>query len=219
MKKLNRLLLIVLLATVALPISAETELQTVALFNDKAMISVNGTKAKIIKVGQTYKGVKLISSNTDQAEVEVDGKREIVTLNSTVVLSKKLGTKLTPQDSIQIWADSTGFFKADGAVNGAPIEFLVDTGASLVVLSSRDANSIGLEYQNGTRGFASTASGTAPMYGISIDRLNFKGIELRNVEAGVIEGSFPIVPLLGMTFLQRLDMKRSGNLMELKKRY
>jgi len=199
--------------------SANTSLQTIALFNGKAMISVNGSKGKIIKVGQTYKGVTLISSNTNQAEVEVDGKRETITLNSTLVLSQNLGTRAAPADSTQLWADADGFFRAKGEIDGASIEFLVDTGANLVVLNSQHADRIGLEYRRGIRTYASTASGNTPMYAITLDRISVNGIELRNVNAGVIEGAFPVIPLLGMTYLGRLDMTRTGNVMVLKKRF
>ena len=56
------------------------------------------------------------------------------------------------------------------------------------------------------------------MYAIRLEQISFAGIELNNINAGVIEGAFPLVPLLGMTFLNHLDMNRSGNRMELKKR-
>jgi len=43
-------------------------------------------------------------------------------------------------------------------------------------------------------------------------------IEVANVEVGIIEGAFPQVPLLGMTFLQKVTMTRSGNVMVLEER-
>ena len=196
----------------------ETTIQTIALFDGKAMLSINGKKAKIIKQGETYLGVRLIQSNTDEALVEFDGKRETLLLNSAVTLTDSLGTKVPPKESTQIWADGDGFFRATGSINGAPLRFLVDTGANLVVLSGDEADRIGLEYKNGTRTYAATASGTSPMYAIRLNQISFDGIELNNINAGVIEGPFPMIPLLGMTFLSRLDMNRSGNIMELKKR-
>lgn len=198
---------------------AETAIQTVALFNDRAMLSINGSKAKIIKVGETYKGVKLISANTDHAKVEVEGRRETLTLDSAVVLSQSLGGA-PPADktSTQLWVDNLGFFRARGAINGSTIEFIVDTGANIVVLSSRHAERVGLEYKTGAMSLAATASGTSPMYQLDIDSLNFSGIELKNVRAGVIEGNFPVIPLLGMSYLDRLDMNRSGDMMTLQKR-
>ncbi len=94
----------------------------------------------------------------------------------------------------------------------------MDTGANLVVLSGDQANAIGVDYLRGQKGFASTASGQAPMYLIELDNISFSGISLRYIRAGVIEGSYPQVPLLGMSFLDKLEMNRNGDRMTLKKR-
>jgi len=199
----------------------ETSVQVIALFKDRAMVSINGKKAKIINRGKTYLGVKLIESSTDQAVVEVNGQREILTLNSTVLLSNSLAAKPLSKANavVQIWADRNGFFQSRGEINGQSLKFLVDTGANLVVLNSQQADRIQLEYKSGSQTIATTASGQAPMYLVEIDNISFESIELNNILVGVIIGAYPTTPLLGMSFLKRLDMKRSGNLMELKKRF
>jgi len=202
-------------------VRAETSVQVIALFNDKAMLSIDGKRAKVVKAGDSLHGVRLIESNTKQATVEIAGKTQVLNLQSGLVLSGSLGTS-APQsslDSVQLWADSSGFFRAKGAINGRSTEFLVDTGANIVVFSSRDADRLGIEYDRGVKSFATTASGTAPMYVIRAERINVAGIQLNDIRTGIIVGSFPVVPLLGMTFLEKVDMNRSGNLMELKKRY
>lgn len=191
----------------------------IALFKDRAMLSVDGGKAKIVSAGKVHQGVKLVSSNTAEAVIEVNGKRDVLTLNGTAILTDELGAISSgDRAQVEIQVNELGFFESAGSINGRRINFLVDTGANLVVLSSQQANSIGLDYQNGLRSFASTASGTAPMYSIVLPRISLGGIQLQNIEAGVIEGSFPQKPLLGMTFLERLDMTRTGNLMTLKQR-
>lgn len=191
----------------------------IALFTDRAMLSIDGKKAKIVRAGSEYQGVKLITSNTSEAVIEVNGARETLTLNGTTVVSEQLGAFDKKSDAIvEMRVGAGGFFESDGTINGRGIKFLVDTGASLVVLSSRQANSIGLSYLDGERGLASTASGTAPMYTIRLNSISVGGIQLNDIDAGVIEGGFPEVPLLGMTFLSKVDMTRSGNLMTLKER-
>ena len=201
--------------------AAQTSVQVIALFKDRAMLSVNGARAKIIKNGQVYKGVKLIESSTEQAVIEIAGQRETVGLNSALVLTRSLGAKSLAgsKKSTQVFADERGFFRSSGSINGQSLEFLVDTGANLVVLSGDHADRINLDYQDGARSHATTASGNTPMYLISLDTVSFNGIELNDIQAGVIEGGFPQVPLLGMTFLEKLDMNRSGDVMVLKKRY
>jgi len=192
----------------------------IALFNNRAMITVDDSKAKIVQAGSSYKGVKLISANTDEAVVEVDGQRQTLILDGTVVLSKPLASKPASSyaSSITMYENELGFFEHAGKVNGKSLNFLVDTGANIVVLSSNEADNIGLDYKNGTQSFATTASGTAPMYLISLDEISLGGIVLKNVEAGVIVGRYPHKPLLGMTFLSKVDMNRSGNKMVLKRR-
>jgi len=198
---------------------AQSSVTAIALFNDRAMLSVDGAKAKIVRAGSTHQGVKVISSNTDQAVVEVNGKREVLTLNSTVAISDELGTAVTGEGgSIDLVKKSDGHFHAVGQINGRTMNFLVDTGASIVVLSSVDAKRIGLEYKHGFVATASTASGDSPMYTIKAGRINVGGIQLNEVSLGVIEGRFPVVPLLGMSFLGQVDMTQSGQSLRLEQR-
>jgi aspartyl protease family protein len=190
----------------------------IALFNDRAMLSVDGKKAKIIRAGSTYKGVKVISSNTSEAVVEIDGKRKTLRLNGTAVIGGSLGvSSKQTANSIVLYENDVGFFEAGGLVNGRSIRFLVDTGANLVVFNSQQAKRLGINYLDGQQGFASTASGVAPMYTLTIDSISVGGLELKDIRAGVIEGGFPEIPLLGMTFLSRLHMNRAGQTMVLKK--
>lgn len=190
----------------------------IALFNDRAMLSVDGKKAKIVWAGSTFQGVKVISSNTSEAVVEVDGKQRVLKLNGAAVLGTKLGSSSNSTSaSTVLYENESGFFESDGQVNGRSIKFLIDTGANIVVFNSQDASRLGLDYLSGEKSFASTASGLAPMYTINVDSISVGGIVLEDIRAGVIEGGFPQRPLLGMTFLSRLDMNRSGQTMVLKK--
>ncbi len=210
--------LLVLLSS-PMPALSQTSVTAIALFKDRAMLSVNGEKAKIIRTGNQLKGVKLISSNTSEAVIEMNGKRQVLTLNSSATVSDELGSfDPSVQAVVEIRVNRFGFFESKGSVNGKRVDFLVDTGANIVVLSSADANRIGFEYKDGVRSLASTASGTAPMYAVKAREVSLGAIKISNVQVGVIEGVFPEKPLLGMTFLSKVDMNRSGNLMTLKER-
>ena len=215
-----RLLVLSLFASLLCASYAEAKtVLAVALFNDRAMLSIDGSKAKIVRAGSSYQGVKVISSNTSEAVIEVDGTRKTLKLNGTAVLDSSLGSR--PNNavtSVVLYENDVGFFESTGQVNGRPINFLIDTGANLVVFNSNDANRLGLDFYSGEKSFASTASGVAPMYRISIESISIGGVELENVTAGVIEGNFPQIPLLGMTFLSHLNMNRSGKTMVLEKR-
>ncbi len=212
---------IAIVATSLLSFSAyATSVKAIALFQDRAMLSVDGGKAKIVRAGTTHSGVKLIKSNTSEAVIEVNGKRETLNLNSSLVLEESLGAQAAESyaSSVQLFIDEQGFYRATGKVDGKGIEFLVDTGANLVVLNSIQAKQVGLDYKQGIQTSAQTASGVTPMYIVNVNRISIGGIELNNIEAGVIEGSFPAYPLLGMTFLSRLNMQQSEGVMTLSRR-
>jgi len=210
--------LLFLSSLIAFQVEAKS-VAAIALFKDRAMLSVDGKKAKIIAAGSSYQGVKVISSNTSEAVIEVEGTRKTIALNSTTVLGAKLGSSPNRKaTSVVLYENEVGFFESNGQVNGRSIKFLIDTGANLVVFNSRDAERLGLDYKSGEKSFASTASGIAPMYTINVESISIGGVELRGIRTGVIDGRFPEIPLLGMTFLSRLNMNRAGQTMVLKKR-
>lgn len=65
----------------------------------------------------------------------------------------------------------------------------------------------------------STANGTVPVYKIELNTVQVGDIVLNMVDAAVIEGNSPAVTLLGMSFLQRVEMTRNGDSLMLTKRY
>ena len=208
-----RKLLVFIFAVLVSNSAIAKSITAIALFNERAMLSVDNNDPKIISEGDTLNGVTLISSNTSEAVVEVDGQRKTLKLNGTATLSRSLGGSpaTTGEKSIVLYEDQTGFFRTDGYVDGVRTNFLVDTGANIVVFSGHAADRMGIDYKKGRLGFATTASGRAQMYNITLDRLTVGGISLRNVETGVIVGGFPEIPLLGMSFLGQLEINKKGD--------
>jgi len=195
---------------------ASAEITLFALFKDKAILHIDGNR-RVLTVGSVSpEGVKLVSTFTtsEEAVVEKDGKQQ--TLKLGVVLG---AFQTTTRESVTLYADRSGFFHADGSINGHPVRFLVDTGANTVAINAALAKRVGIDYLKGQPGMARTASGYARVYGVTLNLVKVGDIEVHNVQAGVIEGSQPEVPLLGMSFLSPLDMKREGNRMELTRRY
>jgi aspartyl protease family protein len=187
-----------------------------ALFKDKAIIVVDGAR-RVLKSGEeSPEGVKLLATDTreEQAEIEIGGKREVLKLGVVTA-----GFASQGKGSATLYPDRGGHFFVDGSINGAPVRFLVDTGATTIALSGNTASRIGLDYRRlGRAGVASTAAGNVRTYNLNLDSVQVGNITLRNVPAGVIEGSHPTEVLLGMSFLGQLDMKRDGEKMELSER-
>ncbi len=107
--------------------------------------------------------------------------------------------------ALTIRASAGGHFMIEADVDGADIRFMVDTGATEVVLTPEDAVRIGfdLRARNFTRQF-NTAGGVIRAAPVTLRRLRIGQFVLRDVEAWVNEAPL-VVSLLGMSFLKRLD--------------
>ncbi|WP_420962860.1 TIGR02281 family clan AA aspartic protease [Brucella sp. IR073] len=98
-----------------------------------------------------------------------------------------------------------GHFEVNGRVNGARVSFLVDTGASMVVLSKDDARRAGIDTADLTYSVPiMTANGGTRAAMATIDTLQIGDITRRDVRALVTEDAGPIGSLLGMNFLDTL---------------
>jgi len=95
-----------------------------------------------------------------------------------------------------------GHFYANAQVNGATIRFMVDTGASVVMLTPGDAQRAGIAVPT-ERALAAGVGGTVAVAPVMIDRLAIGAIEARSIQAAVAD-QLP-VSLLGQNFLARFD--------------
>lgn len=108
--------------------------------------------------------------------------------------------------SVELRAGENGHYHTRADVNGREIHTMVDTGASIVVLTYEDARSAGLSLKpSDFVQTASTANGTAKFAPVTLDRIKIGDITVRNVQAAVADRGRLAVTLLGMSFLNRLD--------------
>jgi len=112
----------------------------------------------------------------------------------------------SPYEAYEIAVDSGagGHFWLEAEVNGIDIPFIVDTGASAVVLTEGDAARIGLHVneQDFTLRFQ-TANGEIAAAPVRLDRVRIGDLIVDDVEAAVVNAPLE-TSLLGMTFLDRL---------------
>ena len=194
-----------------------TNVSVVGLFSGKAIVTINGGKQKLLKAGEkTPEGIKLISADSNQAVLEIDGKR--LTLGMGQGVSTGGVQDSDGKASATLTADAQGHFIVTGSINGSPTRFLVDTGASAISMGSTEAKRLGISYLSGQKALSSTANGVTRVYRVSLNNVKVGDISLNGVEGIVHEGPLPIV-LLGMSFLNRVNMKREGDRMELTKRF
>lgn len=196
---------------------ADTQVNVVGLFSGKALVTINGGAPQTLSVGQTKNGVKLVSADSQQATLMIEGKTKVLGMGQGV--SAGGGAESTQNQPLNLYADSAGHFFGNLTVNGASLKYVVDTGATAVAFNSADAKRANIDYLKGEKSVASTANGQVVAYRVKINTLRIGSIVLNNVDAAVIEGGFPEVVLLGMTALNRLEMKRDNTVMTLTKKY
>lgn len=106
--------------------------------------------------------------------------------------------------TVTIYAGQNGHFTVNALVNGANVQFLLDTGASEVVLTPQDAKNAGIDISNlAFSSIVQTANGNTSTAPVTLDQIQVGNIALQNVEASVSQGGLD-TSLLGMSFLTRL---------------
>lgn len=191
------------------------EVALIGTIGDKAaVLALDGGDPKTVKVGQTWNGIRVLSVEGSRATVEIDGRRSVLQQGPHY----RSGEAGSDRAQVTLSAGAGGHFVGEGAINGNPIRFLVDTGATVIALPASEARRLGLDYRKGQRGISSTAGGVVPVYAVSLDTVRLGGIELRSVAAVVFEQGLD-TPLLGMSFLNRVEMRRDGETMTLIRRF
>jgi len=210
---MTRHFIAVLLAGAAFAAGA-AEVSLIGTFETKAaIVSIDGGAPKTLRVGQSFGGVTLVAIEKDRATVEIEGKRRVLVRGQT--FSTAAGDS---RQSATLIAGEGGHYRADGLVNGGAVRFMVDTGASVIALPAADANRLGIEYRKGRPAAVQTANGQTPAYLVRLDTVRVGGIELNNVESVVIEGGLPVA-LLGMSFLNRVEIRHESGKMTLIRKF
>lgn len=199
-------LLLGVLPAVALP-----PVEVLALFKDRAVVRAAGSE-HMLREGETSPdGITLLEADARGARVRYRG--ETYQLD----LSRHVAGRFTAAERqrVSISPDSLGQYRVRGAINGTFVNFLVDTGASVVALSQRHAGSLGIDLERAERGVVQTAQGTVGSAFVTLDEVVVGGITAYNVQAAVIEGNYPVEILLGMSFLRKVGMEEQNGVLTL----
>ncbi len=107
-----------------------------------------------------------------------------------------------------------GHYVTSGLINGQPVTFLLDTGATGVAIPEGIATRLGL--QRGRAYRTQTANGFGTGYATRLDSVSVGEIELKDVRAGIAPGLTTEQVLLGMTFLKHIEFTQRGNTLVLR---
>ena len=114
--------------------------------------------------------------------------------------------------SLKVEADRQGHFRAGGRIDGRAIDFMVDTGASLVALRESDAARVGIRpFPADYTATVSTANGKIKGAPTKLERVELGGITVYDVPALVLPDEALDVNLLGVAFLSRLKRYEYAN--------
>jgi aspartyl protease family protein len=208
--------LLALCLNMAMSVCLAADVRVAGLFGGKAVLIIDGTQ-RLLKPGQTSpEGVKLISANSEEAVLLIAGQQLVARMDSRVSARKR-----SPEvNEVQVWRDSTGMYTTVGSINGLPVSFLVDTGATVVAMNAQQARRLGIDFRvTGQPSRVTTASGVVNAWAVMLDTVKVGDLLLRNVQAVVLEGAHPETALLGMSYLGRLEIDNDGRLMTLRKKY
>ncbi len=201
------LLVLLVCMTIASNVYSAPKIKYSGMVHDKAQIWVNGRLIRLTS-GQTSKnGVKLLSANLDEIVVLVEGKRYRYKKNNSQ------GTILTDKVTLIRGPDSSGYW-AKGRINGKDVTFLIDTGASYVVMNKVQARALKIKRGN-KKIQVSTATKIETAYQVTLDTVSVGDIELQNIPAIITKHKYPPYPLLGMSFLSHVEINQENEQMTL----
>ena len=206
------LLALLLLPAVA---TATPSVEVLALFADRALLRVSGSD-HLLHVGETTPGgVTLLAADAHGARVRFRGEEY------TLGLSRHVAGRFAQADRqrVAIPPDALGQYRIRGAINGTFVGFLVDTGASIVAMSRRHAQTLGLDYRSGEPGRVQTAQGTVNSFFVTLDEVTVGGIRAHHVQAAVLDSEYPVEILLGMSFLRHVTLEENAGVLTLLQKY
>jgi aspartyl protease family protein len=114
--------------------------------------------------------------------------------------------------SISIARDPRGHFQTEGRIDGQRIDFMVDTGASVVALNEKSAARFGFRPSRGDyNASVSTANGTIKAARTRLAMVELGGLVVRDVDAMVLPDEALSENLLGLSFLSKLKRFEYAN--------
>ncbi|MFA5682634.1 MAG: TIGR02281 family clan AA aspartic protease [Hydrogenophaga sp.] len=214
--RLRLALIIALVSTASFSWAQSVALSGVS--GTRALVVVDGTAPKFLSAGQAYQGVTLLGVAGDTATVDVGGRQHTLRVGEAPVSIGSSASAGGTGERVVLTADGRGHFVAGGQINGQSVRFLIDTGATNIILGEADARRINLPFDKGQKVGVSTANGQAVGHMLRLQSVRLGDVQVYDVAAIVLPQTMPYV-LLGNSFLTRFQMLRQNDQLTLEKRF
>lgn len=204
---------LILLALLFTP-GLRAEIVVEALLPGLAVMQIDGSRVTL-REGESQAGVLLISADAQSALVEIGGRQQQLRVSQRIS-----GQFSEPQErSISIPRNDQMQYLTNAEINSVRLAMIVDTGANIIALNTRDALAVGIASDEGVAASVQTAGAIVPARRVVLETVVVGGIRVDGVTATVIDGEQPSVALLGMSFLQHVEMQEQGGILTLRARW
>lgn len=190
------------------------EVQLAGILGGKALLVIAGSAPRALAAGQSAEGVQVLAVGRDEVRVETDGNVQVLHLGEAPV---SVGARSSAHARLVLFAGTGGHFIHEGQINGRPVQFIVDTGATAVAIGRAEAERLGIKPQEGKPARMQTANGTTQGWIVKLQSVRMGPLEQHDVQAIVTQEAMPYV-LLGNSFLQPYEMTRKGDQLVLQSR-
>ncbi len=180
------------------------DVEVKGLFKNAAVLIIDGEQYLLKTGAKSPEGVRLVSANSREAVIDIDG------VKRTVGVSQRISSRFTVAQGreVRLAQSRGGHYITPGRINGLPVEFMVDTGATYVAMNLSTAKKLGINYRAGEEGHTRTANGVVTVYNVLLDKVSVGEVEVRHVRASITLTDFPQTILLGNSYLSRVNMTR-----------
>lgn len=211
LKKWSLSLLLLVFAQQSLAVDIDVKM----LMDGSALLQIDGKQRLLRNGARSPEGVLLVSATQQVAIVEWDGKRHHLKLN------RQISTAYAPasKSEVRIASGRGGHYVTPGRINGTPVQFMVDTGATSVAMNYLEAQRLGIDYRAGKQITVSTANGRAKAFQVTLSRVSVGDIELHQVDAVVSTTTSPEIILLGNSYLGKVEMRVEQGVLLLQSRH
>lgn len=193
---------------------AQAQVSVEALMPGMVVLTVDG-KRHTLKRGASAAGVTLIDATAEEAVLEIAGEQR------RLGVSDRVSAAFTAPGvrQIDIPRNDRMQYQTTAIINGRRTDVLVDTGANIVAMNAAQAQRLGISPETGQATRVETAGNTLTGRSVNLDSVDVGGIRVDNVRATVLEGEYPRMILLGMTFLEHVSLQEHNGILSLSREW